>query len=460
MVTQFLTITIVFLVLPLQSYSIFHDTTEPVPIDRLIKNISQHIKEHPGDAHGYYVLGRIHSLAYAKKEEIKVTYQSGRKNAEPLDLPQFSPYSNMYEAKVEDKTLSQEQKNHLLKSVQNYFIATRKNPDKALYFLGLAWMLEQGIAYAEQLGLPPLYETLEQEHEQHHNYYYHERIKTSPVERLLKSLDHYNENLLYCMADEWDTLEQSKRNALLKSAGRIWFHFSLNAYRRAYNLEIYEAVKIKSQGYGSHANIETEAGKAIIRLLEPYKVKEEYMWEINSIQEALKIASSGGSWITPIIFSLTPSNYIDDLLDPSSTVSFDMNGNGKPFNWSWVNPNTAILVWDPKAENKITSGRQLFGSVTFYLFWQNGYQAMNSLDNNRDGYLKGDELTGLAVWQDHNQNGKSEPGEVTPIENTMIQKLATKPDVNQGKSIYTKKGIQLKNGEWLPSYDWFPKRVE
>lgn len=44
-----------------------------------------------------------------------------------------------------------------------------------------------------------------------------------------------------------------------------------------------------------------------------------------------------------------------------------------------------LLVRDPQHKSKIESGRQLFGNVTWWMFWRNGYQALAALDDTMDG---------------------------------------------------------------------------
>lgn len=58
----------------------------------------------------------------------------------------------------------------------------------------------------------------------------------------------------------------------------------------------------------------------------------------------------------------------------------------------------------------------MFGSVTFWIFWRDGYEALRSLDDDQDGILSGAELRGMALWQDRNGNGVSdEQGEVRSV---------------------------------------------
>ena len=119
-------------------------------------------------------------------------------------------------------------------------------------------------------------------------------------------------------------------------------------------------------------------------------------------------------WVTPLVVPLDDDVALRDLIDPQARVLFDADGSGIPRPWSWIRPKAAWLVFDRNGQGRITSALQWFGSVTFWLFWHNGYEALRSLDDNGDGAVSGRELQGLAIWRDENANGVSEPGEVRP----------------------------------------------
>lgn len=72
----------------------------------------------------------------------------------------------------------------------------------------------------------------------------------------------------------------------------------------------------------------------------------------------------------------------------------------------------------------VRSALQLFGNVTFWPFWENGYHALRSLDDDGDGQLAGDELRHLAIWRDGDANGRSTPAEVRPLAEWGIQSLS------------------------------------
>lgn len=194
--------------------------------------------------------------------------------------------------------------------------------------------------------------------------------------------------------------------------------------------------------------ISIEAGESVLRL----ESKSSLKGAIEDHNGFMSRLPSGP--ITPIIFSVTKSAGLADLLDPSKTVRFDLDGTGAPQRYSWVKPDTAFLVWHPNPSRKVRSGRQLFGSATWWLMPANGYAAMSLLDNNQDGWLTRQELAGLAYWQDVNQNGVAEANEVRRLSHAGIVGLRTTFSGRIGESYVSSQGLKLFDGRVLPTYDW------
>ena len=98
----------------------------------------------------------------------------------------------------------------------------------------------------------------------------------------------------------------------------------------------------------------------------------------------------------------------------------------------------------------------MFGSVTFWLFWDNGYQAMRALDDDGDGRLAGQELAGLAIWQDRNGNGAAEPGEVKSLASWGIASLSCAyewDDTNPDSIAFSTAGVMFVDGTTRPTDD-------
>jgi hypothetical protein len=131
---------------------------------------------------------------------------------------------------------------------------------------------------------------------------------------------------------------------------------------------------------------------------------------------------------------------LPELVDRSARVSFDLDDLGAR-TWSWITPDAGWLVFDRRGTTRITSGLQLFGNVTFWLFWVTGYDALQALDDDGDGVLQGAELAGLAVWRDANIDGVSQ---------------STKhvvEDENEDVFAYAPGGVRFSDGGARTTYD-------
>lgn len=76
-----------------------------------------------------------------------------------------------------------------------------------------------------------------------------------------------------------------------------------------------------------------------------------------------------------------------------------------------------LLVFDPAHTGSITSREQLFGSHSFGGkpgggSWDDGFEALATLDKDNNGKIAGSELDALALWFDKNRDAISQPGEV------------------------------------------------
>ncbi|MFZ4508866.1 MAG: hypothetical protein ACOYON_14340 [Fimbriimonas sp.] len=231
---------------------------------------------------------------------------------------------------------------------------------------------------------------------------------------------------------------------------------ALGAHERAYaGAKAKDRTRGRRSQFGTWENwISVEAAEGVLRLNPRSPLKRD-IEEHKGFLEKLPYAP-----ITPIIFNLSRAASLGELLDPSRVVKFDLAGNWSTQFYRWVKPETSFLVWQPDPSQPIRSGRQLFGSATWYLMPGNGYAALSILDDNGDGWLKGAELKGLALWRDANQNGIAEQTEVVSIEWTPIRGLKTTFNRRQGLSYVSDAGLLLANGRSLPTYDWVTQAVQ
>ena len=110
---------------------------------------------------------------------------------------------------------------------------------------------------------------------------------------------------------------------------------------------------------------------------------------------------------------------------------FDHDGNNFAENTGWVDSNDALLVLDRNQNGLIDDGKELFGSNTLLSSGkkaQNGFEALAEFDENRDGVIDtADSVwSRLQLWQDKNQNGFVDEGELLSLSNTQITAIGLK----------------------------------
>jgi tetratricopeptide (TPR) repeat protein len=159
--------------------------------------------------------------------------------------------------------------------------------------------------------------------------------------------------------------------------------------------------------------------------------------------------------ITPLAIPLEDDVPPGAIRDLQTTVRFDADGSGLIRSWTWISPAAGWLVHDPERSGRITSALQWFGNVTFWLFWENGYQALGPLDDDGDGELAGNELRDLAIWHDRDSNGISDSDEVRPLSSHHIVGLSCRHVAadSPGFAAWSPRGVRLSDGRTRPSYD-------
>lgn len=377
---------------------------EPVPIERLLENVGRYVKQKPTDAAGHYTLGRLHALAFSRGvAELEVILKDAE-SGQPLLLPRFPPYESILEERSEEVKPVPQAVGHLVESIYSYRRAVHLAPRTPLYSLGLAWMLEQGSRYAAVVPAPFL----------------------SPL-RILPAARWQSEALL--------------------------------AYRRAYRWSLERDLALDHLGPEANSSVSLEAGEGILRILGPRARTPGERAEIARVRAAVKTLQDKPRYVTPILFPLDGPAPLAALLDADTSVTFDLAGDGESERWPWVGPDTGILVWDPEGSGRITSGRQLFGSATWSMFWTDGYAPLAALDDDGDGWLRAGELAGLAAWRDRDGDGVSDPGEVQPLARLGIARIAARGARRIDGVLSHPTGILRHDGTVLPTYDWTPRSL-
>jgi tetratricopeptide (TPR) repeat protein len=225
---------------------------------------------------------------------------------------------------------------------------------------------------------------------------------------------------------------------------------AIDEYRRVVELAWPSEEKIKALGVGQRLYTQ-EAARYLIPLLDPARDRAEIQ-DLTAKQESLKARPRA---VTPIAIPLAEGVEGSAIVDPRARVRFDADGSALDYRWTWITPNAAWLVYDGDGTGSIRSALQLFGSVTFWLFWNNGYDAMRALDDNRDGELSGGELRHLALWHDRNANGISDAGEVRSLASAGVVALSCQYEDGDGVRFeaFSPRGVRFSDGRTRPTYD-------
>lgn len=371
---------------------------QSIPGDRLIKNLEAALAKHPNDPRVLYLLGRAHYAMFAS------SYEGGSGEVEIYPgqngLPSF-PYIFGYVRPWDGTTSPKPTASnlaHIRAAVKCLSSSLQRAKDSnGLENLTLACVFESAAPIAEKVGLAAPFAAVK-----------------SRASYLAQAAENY-----------------------------------LRAFDLAYKVEqSQKEVPI----FGLATLISYESARSYLRVSKSGVRRAEIAQALAKFD---RLPRSG--IVTPLIFDLDTARSLTELLDSSKTVRFDLDGTGLPQRYPWVRGSTAILVWDPEGSGHVASGRRLFGNATWWMLWSSAYEALAALDDDADGWLRGIELKGLAIWRDRNQNGVSESGEVVPIQATAIAAIRTTFSHRIGLSYAQTVGIVLSDGRTLPTYDWVTK---
>ncbi len=442
--------------------AMFANSPEDVPLARLEENVRAYLLKHPDDRNAHYILGRLYCIAYATNAEVVGDVSPGSDNELPLTFPAISSDTFLPapgEASREDvrrrfdekaSALAPEEEaraRELVAAMDQDDVQVREKAEADLAAMGtkilpsLRAVLETAKLSLEQKGrVESLIESLER--------------SVFGVYCLKRAIEQYQvaTTRLEEPAVAWLGL-----GWCWEEAGHV--KEALEAYRNAFDRGIVKDLAEEDWSHYSgawHGSAALEAGERILALspAPANDAEKAARAEFEGKVVALRAkADSASQWITPIVVPLGDEEALAELLDPTRVVRFDLVGDGKERRWPWVRGTTGILAWDPRGTGRIEHAQQLFGSYTWSIPWRNGYEPLSWLDDDRDGRVRGRELTGLVIWRDANQDGVSDDGEVAPLAAWGIRSLGCRgasscPD-----------GVERSDGRVLPTWDWMPRSV-
>ncbi|WP_137895068.1 calcium-binding protein [Ramlibacter sp. 2FC] len=130
-----------------------------------------------------------------------------------------------------------------------------------------------------------------------------------------------------------------------------------------------------------------------------------------------------------------------ELVGASGNILFDHNADGIKTGTGWAGADDGILVRDLDSNGSIDSGRELFGVDTVKsngALATHGFDALADLDSNADGFVNSSDTAygELRIWQDANQDGISQAGELKTLAELGITSIgvtgsATGPQAGQ-----------------------------
>ncbi len=438
------------------------------PVKRLLTNIERELEDAPKDPHLLYLAGRTHALAYAQGEDAQARTRPAYEESGTPELPTFG--TRKYDLLRFNGEADAARRGHLrdgirlLRRAAEFASAPddpRERDERPLLHLGLAWLLDDGSRFAPQLGhlLDPAPKSDLDAAERTRI----DALVTSLAAEKRSESDRAFDALRADLGRAWPLLvarresdDSAIRERVAHLLTRWWQDQALEAYRAAYDLAKDGDVRKGVSNFHGTFTISREAGKAILRLLDGCAQTEATEAERKRIEDHLRALDGRGFAITPVIFPVARPVPLADLLPAGRTARFDLVGDGISRLWPWPSADAAFLVWLPSPDAGVPSGRRLFGSRTWWIFWLDGYEPLSMLDDNADGRLAREELDGIGVWRDLDGDGVSAPDEVTTAADFGVRWIAVAATRTEDGVPATDAGIGLSDGSTRPTYDWTP----
>ncbi|MBN8474839.1 DUF2235 domain-containing protein [Sulfuritalea sp.] len=132
--------------------------------------------------------------------------------------------------------------------------------------------------------------------------------------------------------------------------------------------------------------------------------------------------SSTRFFSSPLALDLNDNGVIDDVSLANSTVYFDLTDDGIAEKTGWLAPGDGLLGMDVNGNGVIDDRGELFGTTPDLTAFD---RMREVVDTNGDGFINAnDPLFGaLRVWQDANQDGISQAGELKTLDELGITSI-------------------------------------
>ena len=155
---------------------------------------------------------------------------------------------------------------------------------------------------------------------------------------------------------------------------------------------------------------------------------------------------------TPIALDLGGDGI--ETLSVDEGVEFDLLNSGVKVQTGWISGEDALLAVDSNGNGEIDSRSELFGGTI-----GDGFGKLASYDSNDDGFVDASDANfgELKVWQDANEDGITDEGELVALEAKGITSLTTEytnvftPDA-QG-NVFGEQSTAIANGKTIDMVD-------
>lgn len=182
----------------------------------------------------------------------------------------------------------------------------------------------------------------------------------------------------------------------------------------------------------------------------PIEVFKQYLpyWNPNS-----DIPVVVPKYIPPMAIDLDGEG-IETIDINKSQIYFDVDNDGFREQTGWISKNEAILAIDKNGNEKIDNQSEMFGSTD-----STGFEDLKAIDSNGDGIINSQDadFNKIRLWQDLNENGVTEEGELKTLTEAGIQSIYTNAYTVNGtdnNNIITEKAtVQYADGTTKDLYD-------
>lgn len=126
------------------------------------------------------------------------------------------------------------------------------------------------------------------------------------------------------------------------------------------------------------------------------------------------------SYVSPISIDLNGDGLKTLSIDQG--IKFDILNSGERINTGWISGEDGFLAVDDNGNGQIDSIAELFGGGV-----GDGFAKLGTFDSNQDGVVNASDMgfDQLRIWQDANENGFTDKGELVSLEQAGILGLST-----------------------------------